>query len=169
MRWDLSATIQEASPGRGGAIAAALVTGDRSSVDEATNAALRDFRGLGICCPFPASTWVLSAAWCLRFLLSTLSLIPPIALRWPVKKIAAIGALIVLAAYLVISGSSVPALRSFVMACVAFGILLDRPAISMRGLALAVLIVTCLFPEWCWSRAIRCHSRRRSHLWRCLR
>ena len=68
----------------------------------------------------------------------TLSLIAPIALRFPVKKIAAVGALLVLAAYLVVSGSSVPALRSFVMACVAFGaILLDRPAISMRGLALA--------------------------------
>ena len=81
-------------------------------------------------------------------LLWTLSLISPIALRFPVKKIAAVGALIVLAAYLVISGSSVPALRSFVMACVAFGaILLDRPAISMRGLALAAFIVVLIFPE----------------------
>jgi competence protein ComEC len=77
-----------------------------------------------------------------------LSLIAPIALRWPVKKIAAIGALATLGAYLIISGSSVPALRSFVMACVAFGaILLDRPAISMRGLALAAFIVTAIFPE----------------------
>ena len=34
------------------------------------------------------------------------------------------------------------------MACVAFGaILLDRPAISMRGLALAALIVVLIFPE----------------------
>ena len=78
----------------------------------------------------------------------SLSFIGPLALRWPVKKLAAIGALVVLAAYLLISGSSVPALRSFVMAAVAFGaILLDRPAISMRGLALAALIVVCLFPE----------------------
>lgn len=147
MRWDLSATIQEASPGRGGAIAAALVTGDRSSVDEATNAALRD-SGLGHLLSVSGIHMGVVGGLVFALLLWTLSLIPPIALRWPVKKIAAIGALIVLAAYLVISGSSVPALRSFVMACVAFGaILLDRPAISMRGLALAVLIVTCLFPE----------------------
>lgn len=46
----------------------------------------------------------------------TLSLIPPIALRCPVKKIAAVVALIVRAAYLVVSGSSVPALGSFVLA-----------------------------------------------------
>jgi competence protein ComEC len=81
-------------------------------------------------------------------LMWTLSLISPIALRFPVKKIAAVGALLVLAIYLVVSGSSVPALRSFVMACVAFGaILLDRPAISMRGLALAAFIVVLIFPE----------------------
>jgi len=81
-------------------------------------------------------------------LMWVLSLIPPIALRFPVKKIAAVGALLVLAAYLIVSGSSVPALRSFVMACVAFGaILLDRPAISMRGLALAAFIVVLIFPE----------------------
>jgi competence protein ComEC len=81
-------------------------------------------------------------------LLWTLSLISPIALRFSVKKIAAVGALVVLAAYLIVSGSSVPALRSFVMACVAFGaILLDRPAISMRGLALAAFIVVMIFPE----------------------
>jgi competence protein ComEC len=46
MRSDLSAAIYEAAPGRGGAIAAALVTGDRSSIDADTNAALRD-SGLG--------------------------------------------------------------------------------------------------------------------------
>jgi competence protein ComEC len=65
-----------------------------------------------------------------------------------VKKIAAAAALLVLGAYLVVSGSSVPALRSFVMACVAFGaILIDRPAISMRGLALAAFVVVLIFPE----------------------
>jgi competence protein ComEC len=78
----------------------------------------------------------------------TLSLIAPIALRFPVKKIAAIVALATLVAYFVLSGSSVPALRSLVMAAVAFGaILLDRPAISMRGLALSAVIVVLLLPE----------------------
>lgn len=147
MRADLSAVIQEAAPGRGGAIAAALVTGDRSSIDEATNIALRD-SGLGHLLSVSGIHMGVVGGLVFAMVLWTLSLIPPIALRFPVKKIAAIVALIVLAAYLVISGSSVPALRSFVMACVAFGaILLDRPAISMRGLALAALIVTLLFPE----------------------
>lgn len=46
MRADLSAAIQRAAPGRGGAIAAALVSGDRSSIDAETNQALRN-SGLG--------------------------------------------------------------------------------------------------------------------------
>ena len=147
MRSDLSAVIQEAAPGRGGAIAAALVTGDRASIDEATNIALRD-SGLGHLLSVSGIHMGVVGGLVFAMVLWTLSLIPPIALRFPVKKIAAVVALIVLAAYLVVSGSSVPALRSFVMACVAFGaILLDRPAISMRGLALAALIVTLLFPE----------------------
>lgn len=147
MRADLSAAIYEAAPGRGGAIAAALVTGDRSSIDAATNAALRD-SGLGHLLSVSGIHMGVVGGLVFAMLLWTLSLIAPVALRFPVKKIAAAGALIVLAAYLVVSGSSVPALRSFVMACVAFGaILLDRPAISMRGLALAAFIVVLIFPE----------------------
>jgi competence protein ComEC len=146
-RSDLAAEIQMAAPGRGGAIAAALVTGDRSSIDAATNDALRD-SGLGHLLSVSGIHMGVVGGLVFALLLWTLSLAPPVALRWPVKKIAALGALGTLAAYLVISGSSVPALRSFVMACVAFGaVLLDRPAISMRGLALAALIVTMAFPE----------------------
>ncbi len=147
MRADLSAAIQLAAPGRGGAIGAALVTGDRSSIDAATNEALRD-SGLGHLLSVSGIHMGVVGGLVFGALVGFLSLIGPIALRWPVKKIAAIGALVVLAAYLVVSGSSVPALRSFVMACVAFGaIVLDRPAISMRGLALAALAVTLIYPE----------------------
>lgn len=147
MRADLSAVIVAAAPGRGGAISAALVTGDRSSIDAETNAALRD-SGLGHLLSVSGIHMGVVGGLVFAMLLWTLSLISPIALRWPVKKIAATGALFVLAAYLIVSGSSVPALRSFIMACVAFGaILLDRPAISMRGLALAAFVVVLIFPE----------------------
>lgn len=147
MRADLSAAIQSAAPGRGGAIAAALVTGDRSSIDTATNESLRD-SGLGHLLSVSGIHMGVVGGLVFAAVLWTLSLIAPIALRFPVKKIAAVAALLVLAAYLVVSGSSVPALRSFVMACVAFGaILIDRPAISMRGLALAAFVVVLIFPE----------------------
>lgn len=147
LRWDLSETIQTAAPGRGGAIAAALITGDRSAIDTETNEALTN-SGLGHLLSVSGIHMGVVGGLVFGALIWLFALIPPIALRWPVKKIAAIGALTALAIYLVISGSSVPALRAFVMACVAFGaILLDRPAISMRGLALAALLVTLAFPE----------------------
>jgi competence protein ComEC len=147
MRADLSAAIQDAAPGRGGAIAAALVTGDQSSVDRETNDSLRN-SGLGHLLSVSGIHMGVVGGLVFAAVLWTLSLISPIALRFPVKKIAAIAALLVLAAYLVVSGSSVPALRSFVMACVGFGaILIDRPAISMRGLALAAFVVVLIFPE----------------------
>ncbi len=147
VRSDLSAAIYAAAPTRGGAIAAALVTGDRSSVDEETNEALQN-SGLGHLLSVSGIHMGVVGGLVFAVLLWCLSLISPLALRFPVKKIAAVGALMVLGVYLVISGASVPALRSFVMACVAFGaILLDRPAISMRGLALAALIVVLIFPE----------------------
>jgi competence protein ComEC len=147
VRSDLTLAIEEAAPGRGGAIAAALVTGDQGAVDQETMVALRD-SGLGHLLSVSGVHMGVVGGLTFAALLALFSLIEPIALRWPVKKIAAVGALIVLAVYLVISGSSVPALRSFVMACVAFGaILLDRPAVSMRGLALAALIVIAFFPE----------------------
>lgn len=147
LRSDLSAEIQEAAPGRGGVIAAALVTGDRSSIDQETNEALQN-SGLGHLLSVSGIHMGVVGGLVFAMVLWTLSLVAPIALRFPVKKIAALVSLVVLAAYLIVSGSSVPALRSFVMACVAFGaILLDRPAISMRGLALAAFIVVLALPE----------------------
>lgn len=147
IRSDLSAAIVAAAPGRGGALAAALVTGDRAPIDTETNEALRD-SGLGHLVSVSGIHMGVVGGLVFAALVWTLSLVGPIALRFPVKKIAALCALIALGLYLVISGTSVPALRAFVMACVAFGaILLDRPAISMRGLALAAFIVTLLFPE----------------------
>ncbi|MBI3437062.1 MAG: ComEC/Rec2 family competence protein, partial [Proteobacteria bacterium] len=147
MRADLSAAIQEAAPGRGGAIAAAMITGDTSPIDKDTTTA---FRNSGLQHLLSVSGVHMGVVGGLVFAVLTwlLSLISPIALRFPVKKIAAVFALIALAAYLVISGSSVPALRSFIMACVAFGaILLDRPAISIRGVVLSALLVTLILPE----------------------
>jgi ComEC/Rec2-related protein len=66
----------------------------------------------------------------------------------PVRKIAAVVALVGAGCSLVIFGSSVPAERAFVMTAVALGaILVDRPAISMRGLAAATAIVVALRKE----------------------
>jgi competence protein ComEC len=83
--------------------------------------------------------------WLLRALLAA---IPMPALRYPIKKWAAAGALAVSTFYLVLSGATPSAVRAFVMlAMVMVAVLLDRPALTMRSLALAAAILLMMRPE----------------------
>ena len=69
--------------------------------------------------------------WVVRALLA---LFPAIALRYPIKKWAAVAALGGALFYLVISGAASPATRAFVMlAMMLLAVLFDRPALSMRS------------------------------------
>ncbi|MES2473670.1 MAG: ComEC/Rec2 family competence protein, partial [Pseudomonadota bacterium] len=77
-----------------------------------------------------------------------LAAIPSVALRYPVKKWAAVAALLASAFYLAISGAAPPAVRAFVMlATMMTAVLLDRPALTMRSLALAAAILLLARPE----------------------
>jgi competence protein ComEC len=76
------------------------------------------------------------------------ALIPFVALRWPVKKIAAAAALMAGAAYLAISGGNVATERAFIMVGVMLcAILLGRRALTLRAVAMAAVIVLLLRPE----------------------
>jgi competence protein ComEC len=77
-----------------------------------------------------------------------LAAIEPLARRMNVRKLAAAGALAVSFGYLMISGAEAPAVRSFVMAGMAFAaILVDRRALTQRGVALAALAILAVAPE----------------------
>jgi competence protein ComEC len=83
--------------------------------------------------------------WVVRALLA---LVPAIALTQPIKKWAEAAALCSAAFYLVISGAATPATRAFIMLAVMLtAILFDRPAISMRSVAIAATIILMLDPE----------------------
>jgi competence protein ComEC len=83
--------------------------------------------------------------WLLR---AVFAAFPALALRYPIKKWAAAGALAVSCFYLVISGASPSGVRAFVMlAMVMVAILLDRPALSIRSLALAAAILLLARPQ----------------------
>jgi competence protein ComEC len=70
------------------------------------------------------------------------------ALHYPIKKWAALGALAASGFYLTISGAAPSAVRAFVMlAMIMIAILLDRPALSMRSLGLAAALLLILRPE----------------------
>jgi competence protein ComEC len=77
-----------------------------------------------------------------------LALIPALANRRPIKKWAALAALGAAAFYLVLSGAEVATQRAFIMtAIVLVGVMFDRPALTLRTLALAALGVMLFAPQ----------------------
>ncbi|MDW3099574.1 MAG: ComEC/Rec2 family competence protein [Alphaproteobacteria bacterium] len=130
-----------------GAIAAALMTGDRGGIPENVLQDLRD-TGLAHLLAISGLHMALFAGaifWGVRGLLA---LLPTLVLKVPIKKWAAAAALIGGFGYLLVSGGSVATQRAFVMFTLIFvAVMLDRPAITMRNVALAAMIVMVLTPE----------------------
>lgn len=73
---------------------------------------------------------------------------PALALRAPGKVIAAVGGLITVVAYLILSGAHPPARRAAITAGIAFlAMILGRRAFSLHSLSIAALVVLVLEPE----------------------
>ncbi len=139
--------IQDVLSGSTGAIAAALITGTRGGISEDDEAALRD-AGLAHVLAIAGLHMALVGGglfWLVRALLAAA---PGLALNYPIKKWAAGAALLAAGFYLVISGAAPPSVRAFVMFAVAMcAVLLDRPALTMRSLALAAAVLLLARPE----------------------
>ncbi len=133
--------------GEAGGFAAGIITGDRSAIGADT---LADLRVANLAHLLAISGLHMGMLTGLIFLSLRvgLSVWPGLALRLPVKKIAAVGAVLVGAGYLVLSGSNVATERSFVMVCVLFGaVLLDRRALTLRSIAVAATLVLIVRPH----------------------
>lgn len=138
--------LQDMLPAREAAIAIALTVGDRSLLSDETQETLRA-SGLAHILAISGLHMMLVSGTAFFACRLVLVLIPDLALRWPIKKIAAAIALFVAAAYLAISGASVATQRAFIMASVAFmAILWNKPAITMHSLVVAALIIMILDP-----------------------
>lgn len=139
--------IRATLPGASGAVAAAMLVGDRAAIDGTTDEVFRE-TGLahllsisGLHMGMVAGA-VFGAA---RLLLASW---PAVALRRPVKKWAAAVALAATAFYLLLSGAPVPAQRAFMMTgLVLAAVLLDREALSLHLVAWAAAAVLLLAPE----------------------
>ena len=146
-RNDVAQRIAAAIGGQAGALAAALVTGKRGLVEEETSAALR---GAGIfhIVAISGLHMVLAAGTFFWLVRALLALSPALALTLPIKKIAAVAAMAGAGAYCVFSGAAVSTERALIMILIMLGaVLFDRPALSMRNLALAALVVLAREPE----------------------
>lgn len=133
--------------GEAGALSAALVTGKRGLIPEETNDDLRA-SGLYHVVSISGLHMVLAAGIFFWIARAGLALSPTIALRWPIKKIAAGIAMLGATFYCIFSGSEVATERSLIMTLVMLGaILFDRPALAMRNLALSAILVLAREPE----------------------
>jgi competence protein ComEC len=147
LRQAMTLRIRRALPESEGAIASALITGERGGIDPDDEAALRD-AGLAHVLAIAGLHMALVGGGLFWLTRAVLAAFPSIVLNHPVKKWAATAALSGSFFYLLISGASASAVRALVMlAMMLLAILLDRPALSMRNLALAAAILLLLRPE----------------------
>ncbi len=144
--WVSARILAHAAPSSG-PFAAALLTGDRSAIEDSALKAMRD-SGLAHLLAISGLHVGLVAGFIFFAIRALLALIEPVALRAPIKKWAAAAALLGAAAYLLLSGMSVPTQRAFVMVgVVLLAIMLDRASLSMRLIAWAALLVLVVAPE----------------------
>ena len=147
MRHGVTTRILSAMESPAGPVAAALTTGERGAIPKHVLRAMRD-AGLAHLLAISGLHIGLVAGilfFVVRFLLAA---IPPVALRYPVKKWAALLALTGAFFYLLLSGATVPTQRAFLMlAVVLAAVVFDRTAISMRLVAWAAVLVLLIAPE----------------------
>ncbi|MGB0630393.1 MAG: ComEC/Rec2 family competence protein [Alphaproteobacteria bacterium] len=147
LRHDLTARILAAGSAETGPVAAALLTGERRAIPKDV---LSDMRDSGLAHLLAISGLHIGLVAGLIFFVVRLLLacIEPVALRYPIKKIAAGTAVAGAFAYLVISGATIPTQRAFLMVTIFMvAVMLDRTAISLRLVALAAAIILILSPE----------------------
>ncbi len=147
LRSEISYRISQSLPEQTSAVAKALITGDRGQLDKQTLLNLRT-SGLAHILAISGLHMTLVAGgvfWLTRALLAMSGLL---ALGYPIKKWAAVTALAAGVFYLAISGASIATQRAFIMLSIMLlAIILDRPAISMRNVAMAALAIAIVRPE----------------------
>ncbi len=147
LRQDWSRRLRAVLPGDDGAVADALVTGERGGLSSRLEQAYRD-SGLAHLLAISGLHVGLLAGLIFVGLRGVLALIPPVALRWPIKKWAAGAAMLAMPPYLWLVGASIPTQRACLMVLlVLLAVLLDRRAISLRLVAWAAVLVLALAPE----------------------
>lgn len=128
-------------------IVSALLLGERAAIPEDT---WQDIRAAGLAHVISISGLHISMIamgifFVVRFVMA---LFPRLALYYPIKKYAALIALIGAVAYAVMVGLSVPTLRSVMMTGLILGaVMLDRSPFSLRLVALSAFMILLMTPE----------------------
>lgn len=146
-RSKISRSVQMQMSGEDGAVAAALMTGDRSGISQETLENLRN-SNLAHLLAISGLHMGLLTGFVFTGLRYILAIFPFLVLQFPIKKISAGIAILVGGFYLALSGGNVATERAFIMVTVMFiAVLLDQRAVTLRAVALAAIIVLMLRPE----------------------
>jgi competence protein ComEC len=147
MRARISAWVLAVLPNEAGTFATAITTGDRSAMDRDTVDALRG-ANLAHLLAISGLHMGLLTGFVFAALRYALALVPGLADRVAIRKVAAVVALQAGAFYLALSGGNVATERAFIMVAVMFGaVLMDRRALTLRAVAVAALAILLVQPE----------------------
>ncbi len=147
MRDTIDLKVRRVLTGPSGGLASALLTGLRGGIDAGVQEDMR-IAGLAHILAISGLHMGLVSGILFFAVRAFLALIPPLALRFSIKKVAAVGALAGAVFYLVLSGGTVPTQRAFIMVGIALAaVMADRQAISMRTVALAAIVILLIAPE----------------------
>lgn len=132
---DVSAGIMEA-----------LITGERGAIAQEDDDAMRN-SGLYHLLSISGTHVTMVAGVLFFFSRFFMACFPWVALHWPIKKIAAVVALLGAAFYVFLAGAEVPAQRALIMTgLIMIAIMLDRSPFSLRLIAFAALVVLLIAP-----------------------
>ncbi len=147
LRQGIAKRIRAVISGTEAEVAVALLAGLQTGIDDPTMESLR-ITGLAHILSISGLHMALVAGLFMVVVRGGLALFPAQASRLPVKKYSAALALLASFFYLLLSGSDVAALRSFIMLAVFLvAILLDQQALTMRNLSIAAIAILVVTPH----------------------
>jgi competence protein ComEC len=147
LRERVVARIHAALPGSTGRLASGLIVGGTTGIPAADQAAFRD-SGLFHLLSISGLHMAIVVGLVFATLRMAMAASEFMALRLPIKAIAAILALAAGGFYTLLAGAEVPTVRSFTAAClVTFAIVVGRRAFSVRSWALALAAVVLAAPH----------------------
>lgn len=147
LRSAIAERIRSVIGGDAGAFAASIITDERRAISSETMEALR-VSGLAHIVAISGLNMALASGIFFVGMRMVFSLFPGFSQRYPVKKISAFAALLMTFAYYLISGFAVSAERAWLMMSIMLAaVLVNRPSISLRNVALAAIVIIAVSPH----------------------
>lgn len=129
------------------ALITAFMVGEDDGISEKTWEVTR-LSGIAHLIAISGSHFLLIGGFVFFIVRAVLAAFPYIALRWPIKKIAAGAAIAVAIFYMLLIGAPVPAQRAVLSVCIIMGaIMADRDPFTLRIVAFSALVILLFEPE----------------------